>query len=666
MIRKYRYGNPFPTGAVACEIAAEKKEQTAFRLNAEGEFTLALAPEDCVYGLGEAVRGINKRGWHYESCNEDDPIITEKRTALYGAHNFIVVAGKKGVFGAFFDCADRVLFDIGYTDPDELRVKAVADFDLYIVEGKSAVEVVREFRKLIGDSYIPPKWAFGFGQSRWGYRCEADIREVADGYAESDMPLDMIYLDIDYMDHYKDFTVNKERYPDLKALAADMKKRGIRLIPIIDAGVKVEKGYDIYEEGVEKGYFCKDAEGEPYVVGVWPGDSVFPDVLNPEARKWFGSKYRILLDEGIEGFWNDMNEPSIFYSKKRLAGVLEKVASARGRNMPLEEYHGILGAIGTLANNRADYAEFFHDTPNGTVSHLSVHNLFGCYMTRAAAEYFEEYQPDKRYLLFSRSSHIGMHRYGGIWTGDNASWWTHLLLNLKMLPSLNMCGFLYVGADIGGFGDNTSEDLLLRWTALGIFTPLMRNHSTLDTRMQECFRFKDKKTFRNLLGIRYALVPWLYSEFVKSATRGDMMFRPLAFDFPDDRRARTVEDQLMVGEGLMIAPVYEQNAAGRYVCLPEEMKMIRMRSATDYEETMLSAGDHYLEIPLTETVFFLRKGHALPLAEPAKCVDALDETKLRWIVSGNAAEYEMYIGNGESKSELKTALRKLKVPQEKK
>ncbi|MDE5896984.1 MAG: alpha-glucosidase, partial [Clostridia bacterium] len=249
MIKRYRYGNPFPTGAVAEELAIESGEQKLFRRNEAGEFLLTLAPEDCVYGLGEAVRGINKRGWLYESCNEDDPIITEKRTSLYGAHNFIAVIGERQKFGAFFDCADSVLFDIGYTNLNELRVRA-ENFDLYLIDGESAAGIVRQFRTLIGESYIPPKWAFGYGQSRWGYKCEADIREIAEGYRNADMPLDMIYLDIDYMERYKDFTVNQERYPDLKKLASDMKQEGIRLIPIIDAGVKVEAGYEVYEEGV--------------------------------------------------------------------------------------------------------------------------------------------------------------------------------------------------------------------------------------------------------------------------------------------------------------------------------------------------------------------------------------------------------------------------------
>ena len=189
-----------------------------------------------------------------------------------------------------------------------------------------------------------------------------------------------------------------------------------------------------------------------------------------------------------------------------------------------------------------------------------------------------------------------------------------------------MCGFLYVGADIGGFGQNTTEDLLLRWFALGIFTPLMRNHSTIDTRRQECYAFDKKKILKNFLDMRYALIPYLYSEFVKCATRGEMMFRPLAFDYPDDERVKTVEDELLVGESILIAPVYEQNAVGRYIYLPEKMKMIRMRTPSDYTEEMMSAGDHYIKIPLDEVVFFVKKGHAVPLAKPAKSVARLDES----------------------------------------
>ena len=239
----------------------------------------------------------------------------------------------------------------------------------------------------------------------------------------------------------------------------------------------------------------------------------------------------------------------------------------------------------------------------------------------------------KEYLMFSRSSSIGMHRYAGIWTGDNSAWWQHILLLFKQLPSLNMCGFLYVGADLGGFSRNTTEDLLLRWIALGTFVPLMRNHSTPDSREQELYQFDKKDVFRNFLNIRYALLPYLYDQYVKCAVQNEMLFRPLAFDYPLDKRVRTIETQLMFGDSIMLAPIFEQNEIGRYVYLPEDMKMIRMKAYNDYTETILKKGDHYIEIPLDEIVFFIKKGGEISLTEPKQNVESLDFenlTKIRF------------------------------------
>lgn len=217
-------------------------------------------------------------------------------------------------------------------------------------------------------------------------------------------------------------------------------------------------------------------------------------------------------------------------------------------------------------------------------------------MTRSAGEAFERISPDKRILMFSRSSYIGMHRYGGIWTGDNCSWWSHILLNLKMMPSLNMCGFLYTGADLGGFGANTTRDLLLRWLALGVFTPLMRNHAALGTREQEPYQFEHIEDFRNVIGVRYRLVPYLYSEYMKAALNDDMYFKPLAFVYPDDKLARNTEDQLMIGNEIMIAPVYTQNAIGRYVYLPEEMMFVKFLGNGNMFQEILPKGIHYVEV----------------------------------------------------------------------
>ena len=652
MIQKFTYGAPLRTDAVTSEIPAESGALSYGAVCTKDgfSFTYTMDSDAVVYGLGEANRGINKRGYCYISDCTDDPNHTEDKRSLYGAHNFIVVWGKE-TFGLFFDYPSRLTFDIGYTRMDTLTVSCGnADLDLYVITGSSPYDIVKQFRHIIGRSYIPPKFAFGFGQSRWGYRTKEDFRKVARGYRENHIPLDMIYMDIDYMDSYKDFTLG-EQFAGFPEFVREMKDSHIRLIPIIDAGVKVEDGYDIYEEGVQNRYFCQREDGSDFVAAVWPGDTHFPDFLDPDARKWFGDKYRFLTDQGIEGFWNDMNEPAIFYSRE---GLDEAKALARKFADGEDGRWDGAGSVGvwqmgdklqSLANSPEDYRRFYHKINGTKVRHDKVHNLYGFNMTRAAGEAFDRIDPGRRFLMFSRSSYIGMHRYGGVWTGDNKSWWSHILLNLKMMPSLNMCGFLYAGADLGGFGADTTRELLLRFLALGVFTPLMRNHAAMGTREQECYQFENIEDFRHVIGVRYRLLPYLYSEYMKAALNDDLYFKPLAFVYPEDKMAVRIEDQLMLGNEIMIAPVYEQNGKGRYVYLPEEMKFVKFLPDGSISEELLGQGIHYVDIALNEVPLFIRKGKCIPVAETAECVDEIDTEHLR-MIGYDGAEYVLYDDDG--------------------
>lgn len=647
MIQKYVYGHPFPTDAVVKEIETAKEPLPFFETDNQGSFTYTLAEDDIVYGLGEQIRGINKRGWQYVSWNYDNPNHHEDTRSLYGSHNFIIVCGKV-TFGAFFDYPGKMEFDIGYTRRDTMQIKAAKnDLTVYIITGENEKDIVKQFRGIIGRSYIPPLWAFGYGQSRWGYKNEADIREVAAKYKAAGIPLDSIYLDIDYMERYKDFTVDEERFPDLKGLAADMQAEGIHLVPIIDAGVKIEDGYSVYEEGVEKNYFCKNAEGDDFVGAVWPGRVHFPDFLQPEARDWFGKKYAVLTEQGIDGFWNDMNEPAIFYTEDRLADTCAEIEKLTAGNMGIDEYFAFTGMVAGLNGNIGDYDKFYHNVNGQMVKHSEVHNLYGMNMTRSANEALREICPDKRTLFFSRSSYVGAHRYGGIWQGDNKSWWSHILQSMQQLPALNMAGFLFTGSDTGGFGCDTTEDLMLRWLQYSLFTPLFRNHSADGTREQELYRFSNADAAGNMIRIRYSLVPYLYSEFLKAALQDEMMFRPLAFDFADDADAKQVDDQLLLGNELMIAPIYKQNAKGRYVYLPEEMMLVRMRSDEDYETEILPKGHHYVPAELNELVFFIRNQKAIPFAKAAKNTAETDWNTVR-LLGYSGCSYEMYADNGTS------------------
>ena len=652
MIQRFSFGHPFPTQSVVLSLPAESGP-VPFLTPDDSGWRFTLSEQAAVYGLGEMPRGINKRGWHYITNNTDESRHSEDKLSFYGAHNFLLVRDGSTCFGLFVDFPGKVYYDIGYTRHDLFSFHTeTPDYDLYLLSGGNENAICREFRTLIGRSYIPPRWAFGLAQSRWGYKTEEDVREVARQYKEHDLPLDMICMDIEYMQDYADFTVNKERFPDLAKLSADLKAQGIRLVPIIDAGVRIDPNDPTCTEGLEKGYFCKKADGTPFVAAVWPGKAYFADFLRPEVREWFGHKYKALTDCGIEGFWNDMNEPSLFYSPERLRTFLNDMAALREKdNIEQEEFFPrVIGGAMGLMNSPADYASFYHEVDGQKVRHDQVHNLYGGSMTRAAGEAFADLRPGQRTLLYSRSSFIGSHRYGGIWLGDNNSSWAQLLANIQMMPSVQMCGFLYSGADLCGFSSDTTPDLALRWLEFGLLTPLMRNHSAVGTRMQEYYRFPEVlPAVRNMIRLRYALLPYLYSEFMKAALENTSYFRPLAFDYPDDPDAREVEDQLLLGEGLMAAPVYVQNAHGRHVYLPEPMKLLRLRAVDDYDEEILPAGHHYIRCALDEVLLFLRPGHIVPVAQPANNTSELDDASLTlwsFLPDGESAEYRMYRDDG--------------------
>lgn len=662
-IKRFSFGKIIDCNSVVKEIEKENG-QVPYFLEKDSVLSFKLEKEDLVYGLGENVRGINKRGWIFESYCSDDPNHAQDKKSLYGAHNFIIIHGENRSFGVFIDTPSKVKFDIGYSEIDTLSIEVEENnYDLYIIEGNNLNEISKEFRELIGKSYVPPKWAFGYQQSRWSYATEKEIREIGRKFREKNIPIDCIYLDIDYMEKFKNFTINYESFPNFDQMVKEMKEDGIRLIPIIDAGCKIENGYDVYEEGIKKGYYCLDKEGKPFVAAVWPGKVHFPDFLNSEARLWFGKKYKFLVDKGIDGFWNDMNEPAIFYSEEGLNKAYKIVEESKNKNLDIYSFFALKDAFMGLSNSSSDYNSFYHNMDGNIIKHNDVHNLFGHNMTRAAAEGLDSIDKDKRFLLFSRASSIGMHRYGGIWTGDNTSLWEHLEMNVKMMPNLNMCGYLYTGADTGGFGGNCTPDLMTRWFQFSIFTPLFRNHSAMGTRNQEPFAFgeKSEKILKNLIEFRYGLVPYIYSEYMKAAINNDIMFKPLSFEY-NDITSREIEDQILMGDSLMLTPIIKQNARGRYVYLPEDMLMVRAKGLNDISYEVFSKGHHYINVELEEFIFFVRKDKMILLGESAKNVQSIENKELNIIAFvEDKAIYELYDDDGISKDYLNGIFDKLRI-----
>ena len=647
MMTKTVFGSPIATDAVIVPVeeaalpdclAAARRENALY-------FSLALTAEDLVYGLGETTGGINKRGKRFISYNSDNPFHRPDTVSLYGAHNFVIVDGAQ-CRGFFFDTPARVIFDVDVKHCGLLEVTCQGqDMTVYSLTGDSAYDVARQFLKAIGQSYLPPLWAFGFGQSRWGYKNQADIRRVVSGYHRAGIPLDYVCMDIDYMDRYIDFTIDETKFPQFPEFVQELKQSGVRLVPIVDAGVKIEPGNPVYEEGVAKGYFCKNKDGGNFAAAVWPGLTHFTDFFQPEASRWFGQQYRFYTDQGIEGFWNDMNEPSIFYSEYTKGKIVRDEMPGGDNN-----YQKGVSIF--------DYKNFTHKIGEKTVVHDDVHNLYGYLMTRSASTQLQQLMPG-RFLLFSRSSYIGAHRYGGIWTGDNASKWEHLRMAVRQMPSLNLCGFLFIGTDIGGFSGNTNRELLLRWLEFGCFSPLMRDHAAKGTRNQECYQFGDTEAFRGIVSMRYRLLPYLYSEFMKAALRQDLYYKPLGFVWPKDATARAVEDQLLVGDSIMIAPILEKGKNTRPVYLPEPMTKV-LYDGQKFRFGKAAAGWQTVRAKPGQSVFFIRQDKLLPIAPAAPCTDQVDLTAVT--LYGDGHSYEQYVDDGMTRDCTEANIRILVKP----
>ncbi len=628
MVKHLIFGKPFPTKTILFSIEPTSSYPNLTVNENDGyDLTYPLRKQTRIFGLGEATGPLNKRGMFKVSLNSDTAHHEDDNYSLYSSHNFLLLEGDDHL-GIFVDSPARVVFDLGHSDPDRLKIHSDHPFSLYLIEGDSSEAICHVFRSLIGESYVPPLWGFGYGQSRFSYFSQSEVLKVARKYRKHQLPLDYICLDIHYMDHFEDFTFDKDKFPDVPALTSELAESyGVHIVPIVDAGIKVKQGSPAYEEGVKGGYFVTNKEGLPFQAKVWPGMTHFVDFLKDGAKEFFGRQFDFYADQGIDGFWLDMNEPSIFASEYSMNRPKSEKKAEGG---PYWEGNGFL----------SDYQSFFHEFEGKKINHYDVHNLYGGLLSEAVYEWGKR-RFGHRFLSFGRSTYIGSHRYGGIWTGDNHSSYDQLLLNIRMMPGLNMAGFLFSGADTGGFGEKCSRDLLLRWLQFSIFTPLLRNHSAIFTRRQECYAYLGKKDFRTVLGLRYRLLPYIYSEYLRCVKENDLLLKPLSFLYPDDDEAAEIEDELLFGDGLLLCPVHEKGK-GREIYLPEPMTLLRY-DGKDFHLEKMAAGHHHLAYSTKEVCFFLRPGKSFIYGDYALSTRDVDLRKVSKIGDG---DYTQYLDDG--------------------
>ncbi len=533
---------------------------------------------DCLayYGLGEKGGDLNKKGCYTENFNTDDPETDDDSITYYKTIPFYVALKEEATYGIFFDNSFRSYFDMGMEMGDRIFFGAIGgQIQYYFIPGENIKEVVKNYTALTGRMEMPPLWSLGYQQCRFSYFSQEEVRELVKTFEEKDIPLDVVYLDIDYMDGFRVMTFKTPNFDDAAGLISDLKEKGIRTITIVDPGVKVDEEYPVFKRGKEGNHFTKKLDGEIFIGAVWPGDSAFPDFSNNDCREWWKSELKKFISEhGMDGIWNDMNEPCVFNNDHKT--MLETC---------------------------------LHNSDNGVIEHKEFHNRYGFEMSRCSKEAQEELHPNERGFSMTRATYAGGQRYSSVWTGDNMSLWSQMRMSISMNANLGISGFSFVGNDVSGFGLDSSEELFIRWMEMGPFIPIFRNHSNMYTRRQEPWAFgpRAEKIAKKSIELRYELLPYIYDLYYISYKEGLPIFRPMIMEYEKDMNLLNIREQFMLGENMLVAPVLYEGERSKTVYLPKG-------SWFNYFTMEKLQGGKWYKLPceLDEILVFVKEGSIIP------------------------------------------------------
>ena len=578
-------------------------EMTAYKKLQEGERFL---------GLGEKTGPLDRKGQRYVNWNTDQFGYHNGTDPLYASFPFYIGIAHEQPYGLYLDNPARTEFNFGAsTDRFSFFRSERGGLDYYFIyTGESDLKsLVGHYTALTGRSPLPPKWSLGFQQCRYSYFPDTEVLRIAETFREKDIPADVMYLDIHYMQDYKVFTWNKERFAEPEKTLQQLKEKGFETVTIVDPGIKVEEEYPVFRDGVDKDVFLKYPDGEAYKGEVWPGPCYFPDFTRQEVRDWWGGHFKVLSEAGIKGFWNDMNEPAVW-----------------GHSFP-------------------DLVEF--DCDGQPRNHKGARNLYGFQMARATYEGTKKLLGERPFVL-TRSAFAGVQRYSAVWTGDNVANDEHMFLGTRLINSLGLSGVWFSGNDIGGFIDDVDPAVFTRWIQVGAFSPFFRCHSMVNSRSAEPWTFGENTTeiARNYIKLRYRLMPFIYS-FVKEATEtGLPLQRTLALQFPLDWKVykNEYENQFTIGDHLMVAPCKPGQDFSR-IYLPEGQWY-------DFYNDELLEGNREIvyETPEYKLPIFVKAGAIIPMTTPGKNVydRSYDELELHVYPGKGKSSFNFYDDDGRS------------------
>lgn len=581
----------------------------------------SIRDDERIFGAGERMGFLDKRGKRYLNWNTDDPFIRETTDPLYQTVPFFTRwRGGGRSTGYFHDYPGASWMDLDADGANQVRLHQAEDrLSLFLCPGPGLSDVIRQYTGLTGTMELPPKWALGFHQSRYSYMNESEVWDLVSNFRTREIPLDAVYLDIHYMDGYRVFTWNRESFPDPAALTSRLAGQGVRVVTIVDPGVKADNDYHVYRDGLARDVFARRSSGEVYHGEVWPGRAVFPDFTADRAREFWADHHKALLGAGVSGIWNDMNEPADFggneLDRTMFTPPLDVVLEGDGR-------------------------------PKG---HMHYHNVYALKMAEATHAAFLKYRSDERPFLLTRAGYAGIQKYAAIWNGDIDSSWHHLAQSIPMFLNMGLSGLPFVGSDIGGFQSNASPELYTRWLQYAVFTPYMRAHSAVDTRPHEPWSFGSdvEALAREAIRLRYRLLPYLYSVFAHTAESGLPVMSPMVLHWPHDERFHALWDQFMFGPSIMVAPVLYPDQRKRLVSLPEGL-WYDFHSGTPVE----GPADIVVDTPIEQIPVFVRGPAVIPMqrsvSHTRQDVSTI-ELHCYPAPEGSSTMFELYEDDGQSR-----------------
>lgn len=609
----------------SCSVTVLDREETPLwqsatplKLTAEGRLFLGLKLREGerIFGLGEKTGALDRRGRRYEMWNRDAVAYGVNDDPLYQSHPFYLSLADGRAIGSFLANTRRSYFDVGKAENDVLGISVDGgDMDLFFFGGPTPGRVLEQYTRLTGRAPLPPKWTLGYHQCRWSYPSAKRVREIAKGFRDRKMPADGLWLDIDYMRGFRDFTWNYDRFPDPKGLMSELEAQGFKTTAIIDPGIKHDPGgqYSAYDEGVIGKHFIKYPDGSDVIREVWPGKSVFPDFSARSTREWWGALIGRFLEYGLRGIWVDMNEIATFDKEFPMEAVFD------GEGVP------------------TDYRE--------------IKNIYGSLMARATYEGMLAKFPNRRPFVLTRAAFSGISRFAAVWLGDTKSAWDRLRLMPTMFQGMSLSGVSFIGSDVGGFIPGAvSPEMYARWFELGAFSPFFRSHVASGMPDQEPWSFgaEVEADAKRLLELRYRMLPYWYTVFDEFGRSGMPIIRPLWFDHPSDLESFRHEDEFFVGAALLVAPVLSTKALERRVYLPQGLFY-------DFFTGVAHSGPVTLRVPAPQgsVPLFVKAGSVIPQGATIQFVgDPSESTDLFLDVfpsaAGTAVSSEIYEDDGET------------------